>query len=363
MPVIIPLWQPVINAAVAGSATALGGALVLLLPTTPSDAVIGFTLSFAAGVMVTVSIADLWLPTARLSVAHFVMASVAVGVGAVAALLLSRLPIPDVEDVAGAIWGLNHSNLVEKLDSYDAAGDVETGESEISKQKQRTHSPPRLSSSESMIVEEGGGGGRATSNLVVELEEPSSSLSLSASSSYSYAASPRFPPTAPPPSSGAARARAWRLGFLLWVVLTVHNLPEGLAVGVSSVKSKELGVMLAGAIFLHNVAEGVVIAVPLLAATGDRALALGVTAASGLSEPVGALAGVLLLRGFAGERGTAALEAALNLILCSVGGVMLGVSRFELIPQALRIASPAVVAQGFMFGSVLIGSSLYFLPI
>ena len=121
-----------------------------------------------------------------------------------------------------------------------------------------------------------------------------------------------------------SKARSWRLGMLLALVLTVHNLPEGLAVGVSALKSKELGLLLATAIFLHNVAEGVVIAVPLLAATGNRWLALGITAASGMTEPLGAAIGVLVLRGLSNGD---SFEYYLNVVLCAVGGVMLEVSR------------------------------------
>ena len=165
-------------------------------------------------------------------------------------------------------------------------------------------------------------------------------------------------------NTGSGRERAsWRLGLLLAVVLTVHNLPEGLAVGVSSVKSREMGITLAAAIFLHNVAEGIVIAVPLLAATGNRALAFGITAASGLSEPIGALIGVLVIRGIAGERSAAAIEGLLNLLLCAVGGVMLQISRAELLPQASRLGNRSLVVQGFVAGGALIAFSLFFFPV
>jgi len=367
----ISLWQPVLNAAIAGSATALGGLVVVVLPATPPDATIAFVLAFAAGVMVTVSVLDLYLPVARASLGAFALATAALGAGAAATSLLARLPVPEPDAVIEAIWGggVRASGAA----ALKAAGGGGGGGGGIG----------------------GGGGGSGSSGSAAAPRSQPASPRGDRAPSGTFRSLDDAACDAERGGAGAgvgvvggggaaggggglvglgagggaggaggdARARAWRLAFLLWIVMTVHNLPEGLAVGVSSVKSRELGLVLAGAIFLHNVAEGIVIAVPLLAATGDRALALGVTAASGLSEPVGALAGVLLLRGVAGERGAAALEAALNLTLCAVGGVMLHVSRAELLPHAARLGAPATVAQGFAAGALLIGASLWFLPI
>lgn len=132
-------------------------------------------------------------------------------------------------------------------------------------------------------------------------------------------------------SSAARRVSAWRLGFLLSVVLTAHNLPEGVLVSIGAVKDRELGLALCIAILIHNIAEGCVVAIPVLAGTGSRVLALTLTIFSGLSEPFGAALGLLALRNWlrASE-----VEGAINACLCAVGGVMIGVSIFELLPQA-----------------------------
>jgi ZIP family zinc transporter len=49
-----------------------------------------------------------------------------------------------------------------------------------------------------------------------------------------------------PVSSDKSRpsTSAWRLGLLLAIVLSLHNFPEGLAVGLGSVKSPALGLVL-----------------------------------------------------------------------------------------------------------------------
>ena len=72
---------------------------------------------------------------------------------------------------------------------------------------------------------------------------------------------------------------------------------------------------------------------------------------------------MLLLRGVAGERGAAALEALLNFALCAVGGVMLQISRAELLPQARRLGDAPLVARGFVLGGALLAASLWFLPV
>jgi len=305
--------------------------------------------------MVVVSIVDLWWPLARLGFLPFLGSTCMVLLGMGMTSYLSRLPIPEPEELLAVIM---------------AGGVVEQG----------AHSGSRQSSS--------GGHGEDAENCEGSAKEGHGLLSISIPSSgggtagATAAAAPlaeRSPPGSPgaalsgsgvpahtagaaPPSSAAAAHAAsnWRLGMLLALVLTVHNLPEGLAVGVSALKSKELGLALASAIFLHNVAEGVVIAVPLLAATGNRWLALGITAASGVSEPLGAALGVLLLRGVSSGNGET-LEFLINLTLCGVGGVMIQVSRSELLPQARSVGDAGTVAAGFIVGGVLIGVSLVLL--
>jgi ZIP family zinc transporter len=305
---------PLINATIAGSATCLGGALIFFIPTPERH--IAFTLSLAAGVMVTVSIFDLYLPVARTSFFSFVLATGALLAGAGFTALISRMEMPEPERLLVLLWGGGVA-----VDGVGGGGGAVGASS------------PRLRGEGPLSSAEGGSEGAPAAAVAAAAEAP-----------------PRD-------------AKSWRLGMLLFLILTLHNLPEGMAVGVSTVKSRELGLALVVGIFLHNIFEGVVIAVPLLAATGDKWLALSLTAASGLSEPLGAAVGVLLLRGVAGKAGAAALAMTLNVVLCGVGGVMLQVCRNELLPSACRVGEPRVVAAGFLAGALLIGVSIYCLPV
>ena len=78
-----------------------------------------------------------------------------------------------------------------------------------------------------------------------------------------------------------------RLGLLMAITMTLHNLPEGFAVAFSSYTS--VGPVMAAAIGVHNVPEGIIVAAPVFAATGSRRRALLMATVSGLSEPAGAL--------------------------------------------------------------------------
>ena len=77
--------------------------------------------------------------------------------------------------------------------------------------------------------------------------------------------------------------RLLRVGLLTAVTLTAHNLPEGMAVAISTMGSVKLGLKLAVAIALHNIPEGLAIACPLIMSKRySPAQAIGMALASGL---------------------------------------------------------------------------------
>jgi len=120
-------------------------------------------------------------------------------------------------------------------------------------------------------------------------------------------------------------ARLW----LFVLAITLHNLPEGMAVGVGFGAGTDAGsgVALALGIGIQNVPEGLAVAVALIAAGYGRRLAFLVAAASGFVEPLGGLFGA-----------TAAwlAQPLLPWILGLAGGAMLFVVSDEIVPETHR---------------------------
>lgn len=125
----------------------------------------------------------------------------------------------------------------------------------------------------------------------------------------------------------AAEHQATRLQpGLLITAMTIHNLPEGLAVGAAFASGGwEMGLPIALAIGLQNVPEGFAAAAPLMR-TGSRPVrAAAVAAATGLVEPPAALAAY-------GALGV--VERLLPLGLGFAAGAMAYVTFDELIPES-----------------------------
>jgi ZIP family zinc transporter len=125
----------------------------------------------------------------------------------------------------------------------------------------------------------------------------------------------------------AAEERAAReRSALLLAALTIHNIPEGLAVGLAfAAGGADLGVPLALAIGIQNVPEGFAAAAPLVAAGASRRSAALVAAGTGAVEPPAAFAAFY------------AFEVADTLLAAGLGfaaGAMLYVIVDELIPES-----------------------------
>jgi ZIP family zinc transporter len=129
--------------------------------------------------------------------------------------------------------------------------------------------------------------------------------------------------------------------WLFIAAITLHNFPEGMAVGVSFAGGPEMGRVTALGIGLQNMPEGLAVAVALTAIGYSRGYALFVALVSGLVEPVGGLLGVLV---------TSAVSALLPWGLGFAGGAMIYVVASEIIPDIRKRTGAPRAAAGLMVG-------------
>ena len=115
--------------------------------------------------------------------------------------------------------------------------------------------------------------------------------------------------------------------ILLFVIaIAIHNLPEGIAAGVSFGDTENLmrAVTIALGIALQNIPEGMVIIAPMLATGMSKRRAFLIALATGLVEVAGT---------FIGYFAVSLSEAILPFALAFAGGTMLYVISDEMIPE------------------------------
>ena len=124
------------------------------------------------------------------------------------------------------------------------------------------------------------------------------------------------------PSAGLRRVR------LLLLAMVIHNIPEGLAVGVSFGQEEfSAGLTIAIGIGLQNLPEGLAIAFPMMREGYSRWRAVTYATLAGLVEPVVGLVGITLVT---------AAQSLLPIGLAFAAGAMLFVVFHEIIPESHR---------------------------
>lgn len=126
---------------------------------------------------------------------------------------------------------------------------------------------------------------------------------------------------------GPRHTRFSRL-WLFVIAITLHNFPEGMAVGVGFAGGDvPNGIALGLGIGLQNIPEGLAVAVSLVALGYSARVGFGVASLTGLVEPVG---GVL------GATAIVLAEPAMPVILGIAAGAMLFIISDEIIPETHR---------------------------
>ncbi|MBQ9495396.1 MAG: ZIP family metal transporter [Treponema sp.] len=139
--------------------------------------------------------------------------------------------------------------------------------------------------------------------------------------------------------------------MMLMCAVTLHNIPEGMAVGVvfagmvhghAPVSAAAFALSLG--IAIQNFPEGAIISMPLCAKGNSKAKSFLYGTLSGAVEPVAAVLTILL---------TAAISTALPYFLSFAAGAMIYVVVEELIPEATRGDKTDICTIGFAVGFAL----------
>lgn len=143
---------------------------------------------------------------------------------------------------------------------------------------------------------------------------------------------------------GPGHQRCGRIWLFVFAI-ALHNLPEGMAIGVGFAQQDlSVGVPLTAAISLQNLPEGLAVALALRSVGLRPLLAVLIAALSGALEPFGALLGVGLSSG---------LEIAYPVGLGLAAGAMLFVVSHEVIPETHRNGHQTEATLGLMGGFAL----------
>ena len=145
---------------------------------------------------------------------------------------------------------------------------------------------------------------------------------------------------------------SWSRKILLILAITLHNIPEGLAVGVAfgsiATGTNELTIasawILAIAIGLQNFPEGMAVSVPLRSENFSRKKAFFYGQASGMVEPISAVIGAFLVT---------IIRPMMPFVLAAAAGAMIYVVAEELIPSGKTSKADKFGTIGVMIGFIL----------
>lgn len=135
----------------------------------------------------------------------------------------------------------------------------------------------------------------------------------------------------------------------LSLAVTIHNLPEGMAVGIAIagmiseniVMTPAAAVALSLGIAIQNVPEGAIISMPLLSAGNSRGKSFLIGCLSGIVEPLGGLLIILL---------ASQMTPLMPVLLSFAAGAMLYVVVEELIPESSQGPHSNLATLGFAIG-------------
>ncbi len=150
------------------------------------------------------------------------------------------------------------------------------------------------------------------------------------------------------------RYKLKRAGFMTAIAICIHNFPEGMATFLTTTQDLALGMSVAFAIAIHNIPEGIAVALPVYHATGKKRYAMLYAALSGITEPLGALVGMLVF-------GLFVPHIMVGVLMAAVAGIMTYISFDTLLPLAKEYGNWHLSIVGIISGILFIWLSLILL--
>ena len=142
-----------------------------------------------------------------------------------------------------------------------------------------------------------------------------------------------------------------RMGLFTAAAISMHNLPEGLATFLTALKEPTIATPVVAAIAIHNIPEGIAVSAPIYYATKSRKKAFVYSFLSGLTEPLGAVIGYLLLMPFLND-------AIFGIAFSAVAGIMVYISIDTLLPTAEEYGEHSLSVKGAVLGMAVMAASL-----
>ena len=142
------------------------------------------------------------------------------------------------------------------------------------------------------------------------------------------------------------RRRAARHAYAVVGALSLHRIPEGLAIGAGFAVpgASHIGIILAIAVGVQNACEGIVMSAPLRASGVSPRRGFFIVALTGLTIPLAAALGQALA-------GVAAVT--MPFVLALAGGTLIYVTSNEIIPESHSHGNEGTASTGLVLGFLL----------
>ena len=135
-----------------------------------------------------------------------------------------------------------------------------------------------------------------------------------------------------------------KTSYIIFIGLSIHNFPEGLAIGAGFINDKTLGLSLALAIAIHDIPEGMSISSPLVSSGISKKKAFLISSISGITTGIGAFLGATI-----SSINTKLIGFSLSL----AAGTMLYIISHELISESKKLYNGSFPTLGFVIGTII----------